>query len=255
MSYRLDGRRSLLLYTILFLTRCGSFILYFGPQRPFLCPGVEKSIESSSLTLQVGGRITEVSPLYYHHTALKTRNITNAIQFYSLLGYTVSCRFRTGPARAAWLVPVCLDDRDSAQSPQSKTGRLELIEVPTYMLGTEPSIRIQAPNLIARPDILGYNHLALDVTHVIQFQNFTSLADYIQDLNRTSMQKFGKMIRVAVQPRQQIIGQTVYELAFLYDADGCLIELLFQQDELAQTLDSGWEPWDGQGFLGEKSPS
>ncbi len=51
-------------------------------------------------------------------------------------------------------------------------------------------------------------------------------------------------------PKQQIIGRQVYELAFLYDADGCLIELLHLQNELPQQLDSGWDPWDGTGFVG-----
>ena len=61
-------------------------------------------------------------PALLHHTALRTRNITTAIQFYSLLGYRVEGRFRAGPARAAWL------ELDGSQH------RLELIEVPAHIL-------------------------------------------------------------------------------------------------------------------------
>lgn len=175
-----------------------------------------------------------------HHTALKTRNITTAIQFYSLFGYHVACRFRAGPARAAWLE--C----------SAATARLELIEVPDYVLKEEPGTRARAIDLMQRPEILGHNHVALDVTQQImkQNQNVSNLNEWLMQLNETSMERFQKSLRVALMPRQQIIGRGVYELAFLYDADGSLIELLHQQSELSREMDSGWEPWDGKGFVG-----
>lgn len=116
------------------------------------------------------------------------------------------------------------------------------------------------------PALLGYNHVALDVSAQIKNNNSrantttASLQDWIDVLNRTSLDRFGKTLRVALPPRQQVIANTVYELAFLYDADGCLVELLHEVGETAaaagaqsSTSSSGWEPWDGQGFKGPSS--
>lgn len=90
-----------------------------------------------------------------HHTAVKTRNITVAIQFYSLLGFEVEARFRTGPARAAWLT-------------QASNSRLELIEVPSYLLDEPEGMKRRALNLVERQELLGWNHLALDVTEPLR---------------------------------------------------------------------------------------
>ena len=51
-------------------------------------------------------------------------------------------------------------------------------------------------------------------------------------------------------PQQKVIGSQVYELAFLYDADGTLFELIRYIKELEQSIESGWDPWDGSGFVG-----
>jgi hypothetical protein len=116
--------------------------------------------------------------------------------------------------------------------------------------------RQQAPNLMMRQDVLGYNHMALDVTSQIEtFSSINktfvpSLSSWMNRLNEQSVDRFGKKLRVALSPRQQLIGRSVYELAFLYDADGCLLELLYKLSELNQDVDSGWEPWDGKGFVG-----
>jgi len=126
-----------------------------------------------------------------HHAAMKTRNITVAIQFYSLLGFQVETKFWAGPARAAWM-------------------------------GTKR----RAMNFMERQELLGWNHLALDATHAMQEKGYSQLADWIQDLNATSLASFGKSLRVTLEPRQQIIGDSVYELAFLYDADGALVEFV-----------------------------
>jgi len=226
-------------------------------------------------------------PVAVHHTAIKTANITNAIQFYGLLGFDVTCRFRAGPARAAWLELGSADDVNGTA--QGLKTRLELIEIPGYMLnqgltspGSSPG-RPRAINLMERQDLLGYNHLALDVTSQIGLRNISipsqtlgnvssegnetqssrsdakwnhqhlpvSLSGWISQLNATSVQTFGKSLRVALMPQQQLIGRDVYELAFLYDADGCLVELLnLQGRSLAKDIASGWEPWGGTSFLG-----
>ena len=139
-----------------------------------------------------------------------------------------------------------------AESNREAAGtRLEIIEVPGYMLNEQVGTRRRALDLMERQDVLGYNHVALDVTRQIRSQeNVTSLADWMDQLNQQSVRMFGKTLRIALPPRQQIIGRSVYELAFVNDADGCLVVLLHQQSELPKTLESGWEPWDGEGFIG-----
>ena len=182
-----------------------------------------------------------VSP---HHVAVKTRNITVAIQFYSLLGFEVEARFRAGPARAAWLTIA-----GGQQEEESSSSRLELIEVPSYLLH-EPEGRIRrAVNLMERQELLGWNHLAFNVTHSVHSKGFSKLSEWMQDLNATSWTRFGKSLRVALEPRQQIIGNGVYELGFIYDADGALVEFVYKQSDLEQEVESGWDVWDGKGFV------
>lgn len=177
-------------------------------------------------------------PLITHHMAIKTRNITVAIEFYSLLGFEVACKFRAGPARAAWLT--------QAEAPSP---RLELIEVPSYLLNEPEGMKRRSMNLMERQELLGWNHLALDVTGSLQQKGFTQLSEWMQDLNATSVEKFGRGFRVALEPRQQIIGNTIYELAFLFDADGSLIEFILKQSNIKQEMASGWDVWDGKGFV------
>ena len=171
-----------------------------------------------------------------HHTCLKTRNITTAIQFYSLFGYQLEGTFRAGPARAAWL------ELDGSQH------RLELIEIPLHVLNERLGQKRRAMDLMERQDLLGYNHVALDVTN--QIVGNQTLAIWIDELSKVSLERFGKSLRLALEPKQQMIGSAVFELAFLYDADGCLVELLRYQADLPQDVNSGWEPWDGEGFVG-----
>lgn len=177
-------------------------------------------------------------PLVTHHMAVKTRNITVAIQFYSLLGFQVSSKFRAGPARAAWLT-----------QPESPSSRLELIEVPSYLLNEPDGMKRRAMNFMERQELLGWNHLALDVTESLQSKGFSQLSEWMQDLNATSIERFDKGLRVALEPRQQIIGNEVYELAFLFDADGALVEFVHRQSSVEQEMTSGWEVWDGKGFV------
>jgi catechol 2,3-dioxygenase-like lactoylglutathione lyase family enzyme len=190
-------------------------------------------------------------PLAMHHTALRTRDIEVSIQFYGLLGFEPTVKFRAGPARAAWLEQRA--GSDSISSSSSSHHRLELIEVPSYLLNEAEGTKKRALDLAARQELLGQNHFALDVTESIQRQEgLESLSDWIDQLNQKSLQHFGKTLRVAVPPTQRLIGKGVFELAFLYDADGALVELLHKQTELQQEMSSGWEPWDGKGFVGAR---
>jgi len=75
--------------------------------------------------------------------------------------------------------------------------------------------------------------LALDVTHFCNNSSTNNtLSNYITQVNCTSLEKFGKTLRIALPPKQTMIGNDVYELAFLFDADGCLLELLNYQTTL-----------------------
>jgi len=196
-----------------------------------------------------------------HHTAIKTRNITLAMEFYALLGFEPVTKFRAGPARAAWLelsstTTTTKSSKNDIPSNTTTTTtttpycRLELIEVPSYMLKEPPGQRRRALDLMTQQELLGANHFALDVTSQIQQREFGNLTSWIQSLNQTSLAQSNRMLRMALwPPQQQIIGQGVYELAFLYDADGALVELLNLQTVLEQPVTSGWETV----YLGEYS--
>ena len=237
--------------------------------------------------------------IYIHHTAIKTRNMTMALQFYSLLGFEATTKFRAGPAKAAWLQPrqppqhggfqdnnaeeeeeTFLEGTSRRHRRSSSGGsnfRLELIEIPSYLLEEEESIATaattpkRAPDLMKHVTALGLNHIALDVTSSIQQHLEESKKDnvdvdtgdgprvssstttgllsaWLEELNQQSVNQFGKTLRMAVQPYQTMIGNGVYELAFMYDADGTLIELLYLQTELPQTIGSGWDPTERMEF-------
>ena len=172
-----------------------------------------------------------------HHTAMKTRNIETCLEFYSLLGFRVDTKFRAGSERAAWL-SCC------GTSGGGGGVRLEVVEIPGHILKEPEGMKRRALDLLQSPELLGWNHMALDVTESLQEQQLTKLQDWLEILNQQSIQTFGKTLRIAVPPRQQIIGTSVYELAFLYDADGGLVEVLHKQGELEQSLGDGWAPWD-----------
>jgi catechol 2,3-dioxygenase-like lactoylglutathione lyase family enzyme len=172
------------------------------------------------------------------------------------------------------------NDNHGSTEPTTLGMCLELIEIPLWISSTTPNRR--AFDVIRQPTYVGPHHVALDVTAQIQSQlcnnnsssfqnaatiitaadtaNSTSmrsspLSDWLTRLNATSVERFGKALRVAVPPRQQMIGRDVYELAFLYDPDGCLVELISWQSRLAvsastSSWSSGWTLWDGTGFVG-----
>ena len=190
------------------------------------------------------------SPIYHHHTAIRTRNIENAIKFYSLFGYDIETKFRAGPARAAWLT----NSKSVEMKGQSDvSSRLELIEVPAYVLQEKEGTIKRALDLLTNESLLGLNHYALDVTsyiHSLGKDEYYGLDHFLADVSEKSEEMFGKELRVAMDPKQQVIGNQVFELCFLFDADGCAIELVRYIKDLEQDIQSGWEPWDGSGFVG-----
>jgi hypothetical protein len=129
------------------------------------------------------------------------------------------------------------------------------------MLDEPEGMKRRAVDFTKREELLGLNHFALDVTGNIPRSTDDSdstggkscelyqLQQYMDDLNEQSIAKFGKSLRVALNPTKRIIGREVYEMAFLYDADGALVELLNHSGTLQQDVSDGWTPWDGTGFV------
>lgn len=122
-----------------------------------------------------------------HHVSIRTADIFRAIEFYQHLGLTVETRFTTGITLACWMT--------------GSLGRLELIQVP------EPA---PAPDAFGDPHFVGYYHLSLQVENLAEL-----LAELIQVGGR-----------VLLDPVRQEIGDQVFEVAFLADPDGVVIELL-----------------------------
>eukprot|EP00752_Nemacystus_decipiens_P018377 g16486.t1 len=149
-----------------------------------------------------------------HHTALRTSNIVRALKFYSLLGMKEVVRFKVENARCAFL--------------EGAGMRLELIEVPASM---EPEDK--TADLAADMRSTGLNHVAFDVGPAIEAgEGIDGLKAFLSELNRQSEDAFGMSVRLVVSPYEQRIGQDVFDLAFIMDADGVLLELLHKKDTL-----------------------
>lgn len=132
-----------------------------------------------------------------HHVSIRTTDIHRAIAFYELLGFEVSERFTAGITLACWM--------------EGLGGRIELIQVP------EPQ-----PTADAFHDehYTGYYHLSFDLTQVAQ-----SLPAWLQQLRQNAVSQ-DTALTVLLEPQQQMIGDSVYEVAFIADADGLPLEFL-----------------------------
>lgn len=140
----------------------------------------------------------------FHHTSIRTANIWRAIAFYELLGFSVQERFTTGYALACWL--------------EGLGGRLELIEIP------EPK---PAPDAFGDEHYVGYYHLSFDLT-----ETASDLPSWLQQMrDRFAEAAQAQPARVSplhvlLAPLQQEIGDRIYEVAFIADADGLPLEVL-----------------------------
>jgi catechol 2,3-dioxygenase-like lactoylglutathione lyase family enzyme len=141
-----------------------------------------------------------------HHVSIRTANIHRAIAFYEQLGFEVAERFTTGYALACWL--------------ERPGGRLELIEIP------EPT---PAPDSFGDEHYTGYYHLSFDLTDQV-----ASLPDWLTALQQQFAQAAQaapdrlQPLQILLPPTQQMIGNRVYEVAFIADADGLPLEFLRQ---------------------------
>ncbi|MCW6037756.1 VOC family protein [Spirulina subsalsa FACHB-351] len=139
-----------------------------------------------------------------HHASIRTANIHKAIAFYEKLGFIVQERFTTGYTLACWL--------------EGLGGRIELIQIP------EPK---PAPDTFGDEHYVGYYHLSFDLTATTP-----SLPQWLQGI----IQVFAvataenpeqyQPLQVLLAPTQQIIGDRVYEVAFIADTDGLPLEFI-----------------------------
>ena len=77
------------------------------------------------------------------------------------------------------------------------------------------------------------NHVAIDVSPVAG-----CLSDSLALLNVTSFEKFGKGFNVLLEPRQQMIGRKVWEVCYISDNTGAVVELLNEVGKMEDGMGS-----------------
>jgi catechol 2,3-dioxygenase-like lactoylglutathione lyase family enzyme len=133
-----------------------------------------------------------------HHASIRTADIHRAIAFYELLGFTVCERFTAGITLACWM--------------EGLGGRIELLQVP------QPRPAADAFN---DEHHTGYYHLSFDLTEAV-----SDLPAWLAKLQEQVQQRAGQPLKILLKPTQQIIGDRVYEVAFIADADGLPLEFI-----------------------------
>ncbi|MGD1953336.1 MAG: VOC family protein [Leptolyngbyaceae cyanobacterium] len=132
-----------------------------------------------------------------HHASIRTADIHRAIAFYGLLGFEVIERFTAGITLACWM--------------EGLDGRIELMQVP------EPK---PAADAFSDEHYTGYYHLSFDLT-----QTAESLPSWLEQLRQDAASQ-DVALTVLLEPQQQMIGSSVYEVAFIADTDGLPLEFL-----------------------------
>lgn len=139
-----------------------------------------------------------------HHASIRTANIHRAIAFYEQLGFTVSERFTAGITLACWM--------------EGLGGRIELIQIP------EPR---PAPDAFGDEHYVGYYHLSFDITDAA-----TDLPSWLTKLQKCFIEASRsnpaecQPLKILLEPTQQMIGDRVYEVAFIADTDGLPLEFI-----------------------------
>ena len=138
-----------------------------------------------------------------HHASIRTQDIHRAIAFYEALGFTVHERFTAGITLACWM--------------EGLGGRIELIQVP------EPR---PAADAFGDEHYTGYYHLSFDLTEATP-----SLPAWLAGVRQrfadgADSPSTAAALTVLLEPQQQIIGDRVYEVAFIADADGLPLEFI-----------------------------
>ena len=132
-----------------------------------------------------------------HHASIRTADIHRAIVFYECLGFVVTERFTTGYTLACWL--------------EGLEGRIELIQIP------EPH---PAPDAFGNEHYVGYYHLSFDLTHATK-----DLPTWLAYLS-AKLEQINQPLTILLEPTQQMIGDRVYEVAFIADGDGLPLEFI-----------------------------
>lgn len=153
-----------------------------------------------------------------HHASIRTADIHRAIAFYELLGFEIAERFTAGTTLACWL--------------EGPGGRLELLQVP------QPA---PPPDPFGDESYVGYYHLSFDLDDWWRAEAdragkpdpvAQTLPDWLASLSArfaaAARESDGAIapLKILLPPCQQAIGATVYEVAFLADADGMPLEFL-----------------------------
>lgn len=142
----------------------------------------------------------------FHHVSIRTANIFRSLAFYELLGFQVQERFSSNYTLACWL--------------EGLGSRIELMQIP------EPAPAIDAFN---DEHYVGYYHFAMDIT-----EQSIDLSQWLSALE-TSIEKHNSItdenqnhlsFNVLLSPQQQMIGDKVYEVAFISDPDNLPIEII-----------------------------
>ncbi|MEB3231717.1 MAG: VOC family protein [Leptolyngbyaceae bacterium] len=137
-----------------------------------------------------------------HHMSIRTANIHRAIAFYEKLGFCVGERFTTGITLACWL--------------EGLGGRIELVQVP---------LPHSTADAFGDEHYTGYYHLSFDLTDEVDSLP-TWLNQVKQRFSEGEDDNMAISFTVLLPPTQQIIGDSVYEVAFLADADGLPLEFI-----------------------------
>jgi hypothetical protein len=97
-------------------------------------------------------------------------------------------------------------------------GRIELIQIP------EPK---PAPDAFNDEHYVGYYHLSFDLTDSTPDLSswLTKLKQKIDNRRASEPDKIAPL-KILLQPEQQMIGDRVYEVAFIADLDGLPLEFI-----------------------------
>jgi catechol 2,3-dioxygenase-like lactoylglutathione lyase family enzyme len=139
-----------------------------------------------------------------HHASIRTADIFQAIAFYTHLGFEVTERFTAGTTLACWM--------------EGLGGRIELLQVP------EPR---PAADAFGDEQYTGYYHLSFDIT-----EQSESLPAWLNQLTQTIAESDLEPLTILLAPTQQMIGDWVYEVAFIADTDGLPLEFLRRQNRI-----------------------
>ena len=139
-----------------------------------------------------------------HHASIRTANIHRAIAFYEQLEFSVCERFTTGYTLACWM--------------EGLGGRIELIQIP------EPH---PAADAFEDEHYVGYYHLSFDITDIAaELPSWLTALKERFALAQEEQPDQYQPLKVLLEPTQQQIGSSVYEVAFIADADGLPLEFI-----------------------------